>query len=174
MPYIEPASFGPPERAYGHQVGDSYGLGISTPATGGTAAYYTWNPGVLYYKHGFDDHKHAVLDILARLTGENVVKNDLPASTELFLNRTEQGHVLVQLLNLSGFNGTTYMEAIPIYNRTIEVRDIGVPVRAYSLCSTETLPIQVEGNNVRLSIPSLKRYEAIVIEMDHGPKKEVT
>ncbi|MGG4478837.1 family 10 glycosylhydrolase [Paenibacillus illinoisensis] len=174
MPYIEPASFGPPERAYGHRVGESYGLGISTPATGGTAAYYTWNPGVLYYRHGFEDHKHAVVDILAQLIEEKVLKNDLPAGTELFLNRTEQGDVLLQLLNLSGFNGTTYMEAIPLYNRTIEFRDIGVPVRAYSLHSTETLPIQAEGNIVRLTIPELKRYEAILIEMEHVPKKEVT
>ena len=66
------------------------------------------------------------------------------------------------------------MEAIPLYNRTIEFRDIGVPVRAYSLHSKETLPIQAEGNQVRLTIPELKRYEAIVIEMEHVLKKEVT
>ncbi|MGF9697350.1 family 10 glycosylhydrolase [Paenibacillus sp. MABNR03] len=174
MPYIEPASFGPPERAYGHRVGESYGLGISNPANGGTAAYYTWNPGVLYYRHGFEDHKHAVTDVLTRLIGESLLKTGLPASTELFLNRTDQGHVLLQLLNLSGFNGTTYMEAIPLFDQIIELNTMGTPARAYSLCSSEAIPIKVVGSSVTLSIPRLKSYEAIVIEMDPALKKEVT
>ncbi|MCP1182372.1 alpha-amylase family protein [Paenibacillus sp. 1781tsa1] len=174
MPYIEPASFGPPERAYGHQLGESYGLGITQYVDRGAAIYYSWNPGTLYYRHGFDDHKYAVTDILNRFIGERSLRNDLPASVELFLNRMEDGNLLVQLLNLSGFNGTTYMEALPLYDLAIELNHIGASVHAYSLCSSKAVPIKQEGSVTRINLPMLARYEAIVIDVDHASKRGVT
>ncbi|WFR62774.1 hypothetical protein P9222_32485 [Paenibacillus amylolyticus] len=173
MPYIEPASFGPPERAYGHQLGESYGLGITQHAHYGAGAYYGWNPGALYYKHGFEDHKHAVTDILDRFISERSLITSLPASVELFMNRMEDGNLLVQLLNLSGFNGTTYMEALPLYDLTIDLNNIHTSINAYSLCSSKAVPIMQEGSVTRISLPKLARYEAIVIDLDHASKKEV-
>ncbi|WP_405155389.1 hypothetical protein [Paenibacillus sp. FSL K6-0108] len=174
MAYIEPASFGPPERAYGHRIGESYGLGITQHGDYGAGVYYGWNPGKLYYNHGFEDHKHAVLDILDRFIKERVLKTCLPASVELFLNRTKDGNLLLQLLNLSGFNGTTYMEALPLYNLEIELHNIDPIIHAYSLCSAEASSIKQDGHITTINLPKLARYDAIIIEMDHALKREVT
>src|SRR5690606_10374775 len=57
LPFVEPALFGPPERSYGHQSGQSFGCflrqGQATIADGKPedtelAAYWPWEPGKLY------------------------------------------------------------------------------------------------------------------------------
>jgi hypothetical protein len=189
LPYIASASFGPPERAYGHaESPELYALGIMPPgvlagpdsgSTGGTAqagrdsivrggtegegrvvgggtdgegsvvrvgtdgeggrivgdgvegegarlvggsAYVCWNIGELYFRHGFADYRWILLGALHALVPEEqwVLSTNAHPSVEVGLHRLPDGSRLLQLLNLSGFNGMTYEDPIPIGE--IEVR----------------------------------------------------
>jgi hypothetical protein len=192
LPYIASASFGPPERAYGHaESPELYALGIMPPGVlagpdsgstvGGTAqagrdsmvrggtegvgrvvgggtdgegsvvrvgtdgeggrivgdgaegegarlvggsAYVCWNIGELYFRHGFADYRWILLGALHALVPEEqrVLSTNAHPSVETGLHRLPDGSRLLQLLNLSGFNGMTYEDPIPIGEIEIELR----------------------------------------------------
>ncbi|MFB5761633.1 family 10 glycosylhydrolase [Paenibacillus medicaginis] len=171
IPYIEPSTFGPPERAYGHSTGQFSGLGIVRCHGEGAGVYYAWHPGAQYAKHGFEDHKHVVMDILTSFIGSLKVVTDIPESVELFFNRLPNGNCLLQLINLSGFNGITYLKAISMYQMEFHFNGIGLPERAYSLRSGEEISVQAKGEGesdgeagFSLTVPHLDRYEAVVLE----------
>ncbi len=192
LPYIASASFGPPERAYGHaESPELYALGIMPPGVlagpdsgskvggaaqagrisivrggiegegrvvgGGTdgegsivsvgtdgegggivgdgaegegarlvggSAYVCWNIGELYFRHGFADYRWILLGALHALVPEEqrVLSTNAHPSVEIGLHRLPGGSRLLQLLNLSGFNGMTYEDPIPIGEIEIELR----------------------------------------------------
>lgn len=129
LPYVAPSSFGPPERAYGHVLSERFGLGITPPRAQGQggSAYLSWNVGELYFTQGFADHRHIVTGVISRLLGEAPsVRTNAHPSVELSLHRLPDGSQLLQLLNGSGFNGTTYEE--PIVQRGISVSLSGLAV----------------------------------------------
>ncbi|MFD1134759.1 family 10 glycosylhydrolase [Paenibacillus urinalis] len=181
MNYIESSTFGPPERAYGHRAGEAYGMGIvrkhMKEAECIQSVYYPWNPGSLYYKHGYEDHKFALLDLLHEIIQVPLISTNAPACTELFLHRLENGSYLLQLINLSGFNGTTYMEPIPIMNLRIELQLGQLQSRVYSSKSSfsdamihaktihtgQTVHVDRCSDSIFITIPELKRYEAIIL-----------
>lgn len=125
LPLIAPASFGPPERAYGHEMTESYGLGITIPRSDcgkGRGAYLGFNAGELYYLHGFADHKELVTGILDHLLrGNRRLRTNAHSSVEITYNRLPDGTNLLQLINLSGFNGVTYDAPIPMSGIEVEI-----------------------------------------------------
>lgn len=163
---VEPAHFGPPERAYGHQLGSHSGLGIATRANGGAGLYYPWDPGSQYYRFGFEDHKFAVTDVLEHLLGDSSrVTAEAPASTELFASELADGNLLIQLLNLSGFNGTTFHPPLPVSGIRITVQVERQPVYLRHLRTGEAVAWQeAEGGRLIFTVPQLACYEAFVLE----------
>ncbi|MGO4546334.1 family 10 glycosylhydrolase [Paenibacillus sp. 2TAB23] len=125
LPLIAPASFGPPERAYGHEMTESYGLGMTNPISDcgmGRGAYLGFNAGELYFLHGFADHKVLVTGILDHLlSGDRRLRTNAHSSVEITYNRLPDGTNLLQLINLSGFNGVTYDAPIPMFNIEVEI-----------------------------------------------------
>ncbi|MEV5026830.1 family 10 glycosylhydrolase [Paenibacillus sp. LPE1-1-1.1] len=125
LPLIAPASFGPPERAYGHEVTESYGLGITNPCSDcgkGRGAYLGFNAGELYCLHGFADHKELVTGILDHLlSGDRRLRTNAHSSVEITYNQLPDGTSLLQLINLSGFNGVTYDAPIPMTGIEVEI-----------------------------------------------------
>ncbi|SDD89701.1 Hypothetical glycosyl hydrolase 6 [Paenibacillus sp. UNCCL117] len=163
MPYISPASFGPPERAYGHALSEWRGLGIAN--RGGSGAYYPWNPGALYARHGFEDHKLVVTDVLSRLlSGKLRLSVEAPPCTEWFLHRQPDGSHMLQALNLSGFNGTTYSRPLPLDGMRAELRGLPVPQRVYSLRTGQPVPWQTTEAGIAVTVELPEVYEALIIE----------
>lgn len=165
MTYIEASTFGPPERAYGHRISTHSALGILRRGGRAIGGYFPWSPGALYYRHGFEDHKRVVTDTLLELMGRRRLTTNAPASTEIFLHQMKDGNYLLQLLNLSGFNGTTYMKPIPLNELQIELEIPSPLMQARSLCTRENLHLDSCGDLVRISLPRLDRYEALVLEV---------
>ncbi|MCA0754623.1 family 10 glycosylhydrolase [Paenibacillus sp. N4] len=116
LPFIAPSSFGPPERAYGHELTDRYGLGMTAAAgEGGRGAYLAWNVGELYYRHGFADHKQLVTGVIDELlSGSRRLATNAHDSVEMTFHGLPDGTYLLQLLNLSGFNGSSYAAPVPM------------------------------------------------------------
>ncbi|WP_020617069.1 alpha-amylase family protein [Paenibacillus daejeonensis] len=179
LPYIESATFGPPERAYGHQSSGRYGLALIRGGSGhGSAASYAFAPGALYYRHGYEDHKYAVTDVLEQLLqGQLTLQTDAPSVVETFVHRIEgttgESDLLLQLVNLSGFNGTTYTEALPLQPVRYILQGIPPQARAYSLKTGQEVHLAHTAAGTVVEIGCEGRYEAIRIERgDVTPSEE--
>ncbi|MHA6482696.1 alpha-amylase family protein [Paenibacillus sp. strain BS8-2] len=163
MPHVAPANFGPPERAYGHTESGGFGLGVAD--RGGRGAYFSWHPGAQYAMHGFEDHKHAVIDVLLELMdGQCALHTDAPACTEWLLHRLPTGEHFVQALNLSGYNGSTYRAPLPLTGITVRLPGIRRPNGVRSLVTGRTYEWHETDNGMMLELDLRDVYEAIVIE----------
>jgi len=173
LPLVSPSSFGPPERAYGHRIDGRYaGLGIVEGQDGeGASMYYPWDIGALYFRHGYEDHKHALTDPLReRLGGAFALETDAPACVETFLARGEDGAPLLQLINLSGFNGITYRAPLPIRGIRATIRGVTPGGwRARRLTDGREAPLAAaDDGTIAIDIGELGEYEAIALEKGGG------
>lgn len=165
LPFIQPARFGPPERCGGYTVSDWQGMGIKTFGNAKIVSI-PWEIGGLYQKYGYEDHKNILLDLLDYVMDQGyVLTTNAPLNTEIFLNRYEDGSYLLQLLNLSGYNGSTFYEPNPI-------RDIDVRIRAEKADSHTKAVLLGEGeipvytdkkDELTLHVECLNSYQAYVI-----------
>lgn len=121
----------------------------------------------MYYQHGYEDHKQLFDRILNQLEYRSILKADAPGSVEMFINRTAKGQYVVQLLNLSGFNGVTYMEPIPIGPIQIELHLEDVPTNIIHLNSKKAIAFEADSSHstITFQVDQLQRYDAYVIEM---------
>ena len=107
LPYINPARFGPPERCGGYSISESNGASVRDYK--GKVVSIPWEIGNLYYRYGYEDHKNILLDLLDyTIDNSYVLTTNAPIDVEVFLNKYDNGDYILQLLNLSGFNGTTF------------------------------------------------------------------
>lgn len=161
LPLVAPARYGPPERCYGHEI-----TGQPSAAVKGRKLYLPWQPGTLYYKQGFEDFKYILFNLMdAAIPVGNPIKTDAPKQVEVFFDQCGQNEYLLQFLNLSGFNGTTFFEAIPIHHIGVTFNTIK-PKRIYRLTlegSKEVLNQEVLAEG--LMVPVLDQYEAYLIEV---------
>lgn len=167
MPFISPAAFGPPERAYGHQPSGRFGLG-AVKRGGGLGAFIPWKPGTLYAQYGFEDHKHAMADVIRQILHlQPRITTDAPGCVELFLHGLPDGNLLVQLINLSGFNGTTYMPPIPMSGIRVDLKGCAIPRRLRTLKKPQGLPCSVTEDGISFQVDLKGCYEAVVLEFTH-------
>lgn len=161
LPLVSPANYGPPERCFGHKVTDNPGVVVSKNLRN---IYLPWNPGTLYYKHGFEDHKFILIDLIDYYCKEwRIYKTNAPNSVEVFYDICGKDEYLLQLINLSGFNGTTVGNHITIHGLTVSLPLEQCPIALTSL-KGNTLPNWDYHNGMlRISLVPLEDYEAIVI-----------
>ncbi|MDO3408981.1 family 10 glycosylhydrolase [Saccharibacillus sp. CPCC 101409] len=166
---IEAAAFGPPERAYGHRRSGEF-RAVSIRGNGaGAGVYYGWQPGELYSRYGWRDHKEAFAAMLEReLEGGWSLETDAPPSVEAFVHRTRDGAVLLQLINLSGFNGMTYHAPLPIEDLSFSIRlpeadALKDRPQGVSLVTGSEVPVSLGPQGIRIEVDRLERYEAILI-----------
>ncbi|WP_010269062.1 alpha-amylase family protein [Paenibacillus senegalensis] len=190
LPYLPPANFGPPERAYGHRRSDFCGAGLALKtasheqyaASGeeisvnrsqsgeAKALYIPWQPGKQYYLHGYEDHKRITLGLLKELNAPyhiSAASSDVPSSVELFVNLTPEKQILVQFLNLSGFNGVTYGKPLPVGPLRVMLDvEVGLPERAYSLKTGQEIRLLLDESKQRVTVEldELNTYDAILLE----------
>ncbi|MCM2677948.1 hypothetical protein [Alkalicoccobacillus plakortidis] len=166
LPYIAPSSFGPPERAYDHKQSDFHGVGIHRTENGSNA-FITWQPGKLYYQHGYEEHKQLFLNVMNHIEPRSIIKTNAASSVEVFINRTGNGEYLCQVLNLSGFNGVTYMEPIPMESIQIQLKLEEVPSKIIDLNHKGEIAFETShgDSTITFQVDQLQRYEAFVIEM---------
>ncbi|WP_240419506.1 alpha-amylase family protein [Paenibacillus periandrae] len=182
LPFVEPSTFGPPERAFGHRLStERFGASICTDGPR-ASVYVPWSPGELYYRYGYEDHKHIVLDLLEQLmtNGPKAITN-APHNVELFVHRLDERTHIVHLLNLSGFNGITYFEPVPVHGIQITLRGIGEAASLKVLASESSAVIgppsahtntagqpeaaQTTGD-VMITLPELRDFAAFVVQVE--------
>ena len=169
--YVEPATFGPPERASGHRLSAYAAAGIATHQDGSPrAVYLPWNVGELYYRYGYEDHKHILLDLLDFTLDETyVLKANAPQGVEIFFNRIAGGKYLLQMVNLTGFNGVTYAEPLPVRNIEVSLRSLKADGDVVDLVG-QRVSVNSDGHDMVITLEELGDYAAIVIPAGGGQK----
>lgn len=160
LPMVAPAPYGPPERCFGHAVTAHPGVVM---LEGGRRTAFAFAPDRLYDRYGYEDHKNLLLDVMKLLLPPQEVKLQGPACVEMFADQLPDGSLLVQCINQSGFNGSTFFA--PGYVRGIEI-DVGrVPRDVVALCpeGERALPPRQ-----RMTLDMEGAYRALVFRFDES------
>lgn len=113
LPLVAAAPYGPPERAHGHVLTNDPMAAVKE----GKNLYLPWLAGTLYYNLGYEDHKNIFLDLLDKVRPlQQPFTTDAPGCVDVFCHSIGQNTYLVQLINLSGFNGVTMAKPLPMEN----------------------------------------------------------
>lgn len=166
LPFIHPALYGPPERAFGHRISQEvFGLGVVCDGKR-SSVYLPWQPGQLYYKYGYDDNKRILLDILDMFSNlQNPIKTNAPQSVEVFFNKLDEETYIVHLLNLSGFNGVSYYEPTPVHNIQLSIPMFKNCQRLIQLTDHERTILKTTQDGILLEWPKLTDFSAVVLKV---------
>jgi hypothetical protein len=120
--YVPVGMYGPPEKCYYTQKGNSPGL-ITQKSGKGMCTILPFKLGSQYYvfpTHALSGLFRAVLENVIRV--ERSVSIDAPACVEVCAyNKPDQPGLLFGLANLSGQNGRAIHDPLPIYNLSIHI-----------------------------------------------------
>lgn len=166
LPYITPGSYGPPERVShtGNQRSDYSGAGVDSSGVG-TSIYIPWQVGKLYYEHGYEPHKNALLDLVEHATDHSTpLTTNAPSELEVFFDRVDDDKYMVQFLNLSGFNGTSYFSPTPIENVTATLDGI-TATDAFSLREDRAVPFEEDAGRTTITINQVSEFESVVVDV---------
>lgn len=157
LPYLSPAMFGPPERCFGHKVTELAGAVVF-----GNRICIPWEIGKLYYQQGFEAFKHIFLDLEDTVVSRSSLlpfETDAHSSLEMIYSRVGNDRALLQMINLSGFNGVTIGE--PIRQKDIRIRFKDRPGRIERLTPEGTEEISTKDG--QLAVKECGLYEAFLI-----------
>ncbi|HML46051.1 MAG TPA: hypothetical protein PKE04_04800, partial [Clostridia bacterium] len=100
-------------------------------------------------------------DVLSHLGGlESPIEVDAPPCVEVFFNRIDPTHRMLQVLNLSGFNGTTFGKPVPVPGVSVTIQ--GAPPK--SILRLMPDGEQAVAPNARIDVGMLERYQAYILE----------
>lgn len=164
LPLVAASTFGPPERASGHAVSPLH-FGAGRSGRGGASALFLpWRPGELYYRFGYEDHKHALLDLLDSATGGSyVLSTNAPEQAEITVHRLDERTCIVHAINLTGFNGVTYFAPSPLLDLEIRLRGMSGCSGAQELASGRPVEFAEEADGLLLKLPALTDFAAVVV-----------
>lgn len=175
LPILSKGRPGPPEMIGGHERTGYFAVGIKNKKN----VLMPLQMGKMYYNYGYEQHKLLVLDVLKNvypLAFEEIKTNAHPRIEvilqDFMLNEEEVtiqtpfksvGHIL-HLVNLTGFSGNTYFEPHVQSVIKVEIKMDFEPAKVWTMQSGEVLPYTYSNSHLKLTIPSLKDFEGIVIE----------
>lgn len=155
MPLILASMYGPPERCFGHTVTEQSCVSVRE----GKSIYFPWMPGSLYAAQGYEDHKNLFLDVIRTdALPKERLRISAPPCVEVITGCCGDGEYLVQFLNYSGFNGTTFYKPLPV---EAEILFSGMDVEKVQLLKASGKQRLVFDEKVKVSIKGL--YEAVLI-----------
>ncbi len=159
LPLVRPARFGPPERCFGHEIGAEKGLLLRED---GQCAAFPFRLGRLYHDYGYADHRDLALDVLRGFAPEAfLLQTNAPACVEIFWHGLPDGRTILQLLNLSGFNGLGVEPCLPVPDV-----EIALPCQVLSVQPLEGAPapdIRPANEGTLLRFAPLGRYQAFLL-----------
>ena len=164
LPYLPPAPYGPPECCSLGEASEFSGLGFFQ-SKNHIAALLPWDIGRLYDRHGFLEHRDILLDTIDRLGDFSALKTDAPPMVETFLDWCPSGK-LVQMINLTGFNGSSFFEPLPVSDIHVSVRlDRKSPLsRVTRLRDGALIPSERRGDTLCFTTCTLDSYDAYRID----------
>jgi hypothetical protein len=176
LPVYTPGRPGPPESIGGHEPSGHFAVGIKHHS-GGKAALLPANVGKLYYIHGYEQHKNIVLDLIDHVYPEAnaMIRTNAPPRVEVILqnfrrntpanlgNTNSEGMIL-HLVNLTGFSGNTYFDALPVYALTFDIKCPEKPARIFSMVREEAIEYSWSNGRLKFTLDNLNEFDGIAIE----------
>ncbi|PLX01423.1 MAG: hypothetical protein C0595_14735 [Marinilabiliales bacterium] len=172
LPLLDKGREGPPEMIGGHMPTSWYGISILDKNAAKTV-YIPWEIGRMYHIYGFLAHRDILLDVIDYINPEIMqgFKTNAPPQVEITFNKFKYNSdttdsynkYIINLINLSGFNGRSYFEPLEVSNINFEISVDTKPKKVYCLKSGKT--IKFEGSSIiKFTLDNLQEFEAIVIE----------
>ncbi|GAB3546941.1 alpha-amylase family protein [Spirosoma fluminis] len=135
------------------------------------------NLGRLYYMHGYQEHKNLLLDAIDLILPDahSLVTTNAPERVEVILQeyrknvpgtadkKTADGLIL-HLVNLTGFSGTTYFAPLPLYDLTFQVRSDFNPAKVFSMATGQPIKFTWEKGLVKFTLKKLERFDGLVMD----------
>jgi hypothetical protein len=154
---MPPAPYGPPERCYGHTVGDDPAM-ATAPHGDGAVTMVPWTIGRTFREVGTTEVRDVFLAAVEPLAGVAVTAA-LPEQVELVLGRDEEG-LVVHLINLSGARHRTFGPPLTVTGGRLRFPG-RADDRAEALVAGEALPVRREGGAVVVDLPPIERFEVV-------------
>jgi hypothetical protein len=176
LPIFTPGRPGPPEIIGGHEPTGYKALGIKNhPAS--KAAILPINLGKLYFLHGYEQHKNILLDVIDNLYPEasHLVRTNAPARMEVIvqnyiknipanIGRIESDGMILHLVNLTGFSGNTYFDALPVYDMEFDIQADFKPTKVFGMVNNDPIDFSWSNGRLKFTVKTLGEFEGIVIE----------
>lgn len=173
-PILPAGPYGPPEKCATSVRSQDHGAVVARRMAGeGAAVLVPWQPDRLFLRHGYTEHRDLLVDLLLDLPGVPMpLATDAPACVETFLHAHEGGGWILQLINHSGFNGTTFAAPLPIRDihvslalpasgSPLAVRSLYTPDNAVATAHTS---MDEAASRLDVLIQELDLYEGVRIE----------
>lgn len=176
LPIYTPGRPGPPEIIGGHQPTAFHAMGMKQHAAG-KAVLLPFNLGRMYYIHGYEEHKHIMLDVIDYLQpdlNDLLVTNAHPRVEAVLQHYVENipkqygskqaDGMILHLVNITGFSGNTFFEPLPVSDLQFRIRSPFAPSRVWAMSSEKPVDYKWEEGYVSLTVGGLSQYEGIVFE----------
>ncbi len=158
LPRVKKAMFGPPERCYGHEDTEDYMAVIYKEKN----VYLPWTPGTLYYKLGYDEFKKIFLDLMAAVRElPRVFETNVPEMVEMFFAECGPSVYMLQLLNLTGYNGMTFFKPYDMENLRIRLKGVN-PVSVEEMTPEGLAPVEYK-DGITCSMKDGELYKAWIV-----------
>lgn len=165
---ILPDRYGPPEKCFWDpSIVETDRPGVVWNRFGrGRAAYFPWEIGRLFHDYCAPEHRALIAGAIARVAGEPVgVETNAPACVEITVHRDRKsGRTLIHLVNYSGNQDKAWHDPLPIRDLALALPLDRTPKRAWAGRLGRDLPMQSDGQSVRLTLPELGLFEVVVLE----------
>ena len=165
---ISVGMFGPPEMCGGNEPTGEYALVANET---NRTMLLPFQPGNLYMRLGYDEYRHIVVDsLLNKGWLEPSLSINAHPMVEVFFNRYQENDkpalYNVSLINLSGYNGVSFHEPLPVRDIPIAInlKSGEIIQRVFSLTGGSKLPFEINGKELRFSVPLLNAFEMVILE----------
>ena len=161
------APFAPPEKAYGHKVGEGPAI-LANPAR--TGIRVAWTIGRTYREFGTSDIRRLMLDLVrSDSDGQPTTDSELPEQVEVIIG-DNAGRTIVHLINLSGARRKGFAPPLPITGARLRL-PLSAGTTAESLISGQHCMITKESDTLTVDLPTLDLFDVIVIDSakEHSP-----
>jgi hypothetical protein len=175
LPILTPGVPGPPEIIGGHEPTGHYAVGIRQHANS-KAVLMPINLGKLYFLHGYEQHKNILLDLIDHVFPEadQLIKTNAHPRIEVILqhfamntpeNYGKEGNdgMILHLVNLTGFNGNTYFNPLPVYDTEFDIQSDFRPMRIWSMVTEKEIPFSYQNGRIIFKIDKLDQFDGLVM-----------
>lgn len=158
MPLVASSMYGPPERCFGHVETEE-----PMASMWHKHIYLPWSLGALYMKQGYEEMKRVLFDLLDVVQPiPKEYDTNAPEMVEIFLDQTQEGYYLLQLRNLTGFNGSTFFK--PLHLKDLYVRFTNIKATAvFEMTTKGLLQVPCQQNGVLFDLDDV--YKAFLIKV---------
>lgn len=161
LPYMAPGIFGPVEIAGGVFPSEFKSI-LVKEENGIRRILVPWWIGRLYTRFGYEDHRNVLLDLVDSILEHQDFQTNAPVQVDAYYDAIPDGR-MVHFVNLTGFNGVSVHEHIPVHDIQVTIPKGNIKC-VTELYSNEQLSWEYEGDRVKITLPVLHDFAAILLQ----------